>query len=227
MAILTAPGNYNLSVSSTFVNANSPQTLMCWINSSRWNDTGAISMFGAYLSGVTAIQIGKYTVGGYVSVWRWGGTTLVNTAGTFIPPIGQWIHVAYTYNGTTHSLYCNGSLASTSSAPTVSGVLTSLYVNGYPTGAGNESSDTLLDDLRYYNRTLSAAEIQTIYTCAGATDGIVMGLMARYQTDERPSGVPVLDLIDYSGNGRNMTSNDTSVIQYAPSTAVQNIRKWL
>lgn len=227
MAILTAVGNYNLSVTSTFVNANAPQTLMCWINSNQWNDTGAISMFGAYLSGTTAIQIGKYTTGGYISVWRWGGTNLVNTNGLYTPPLNEWVHVAYTYNGTTHSIYCNGVLVNTSTAAVVAGVITSLYVNGYPTGGSNESGITNMDDLRYYNRALSASEIQTIYTCAGATDGIISGLMAYYQADEQYPGTSVSTLLDYSGNGRHMTPNSTTAIQYTSSPIVQNTRRRL
>jgi fibronectin type 3 domain-containing protein len=74
---------------------------------------------------------------------------------------GAWTHIVGTYDGSTIKIYNNGSLAmSTAHAGTVSnpgrafsvGGYSSIYWNGY------------IDDLRIYNRVLTASEIAGLYS---------------------------------------------------------------
>jgi hypothetical protein len=77
-----------------------------------------------------------------------------------LPITGGWTHVAYTYDGISVKGYLDGVLkinAAASTAIQARGIplhigVDSLYQQGF-TGK--------LDDLRIYNRALSAAEIQT------------------------------------------------------------------
>ena len=74
-------------------------------------------------------------------------------------PVNQWTHVAGTYDGTTLRLYVNGTQVS-SQAKTGA-----LQVNGLPLRIGGNTYGSeffrgLIDNLRIYNRALSAAEIQ-------------------------------------------------------------------
>jgi hypothetical protein len=62
--------------------------------------------------------------------------------------------------------------------------------------------DGTLDDLRLYNRMLSANELQIIFACKGS-DAIYYGLRARYNMEEKQSGFTTVGgelLRDYSGN---------------------------
>lgn len=62
--------------------------------------------------------------------------------------------------------------------------------------------DGTLDDVRLYNRMLSANELQTIFGCKGS-DAIYYGLRARYNMEEKESGFTSIGgelLRDYSGN---------------------------
>lgn len=48
----------------------------------------------------------------------------------------------------------------------------------------------VMEDMRFYTRMLSQAEVETIQTCRG-TDGMVFGLIARYLMQEGAAGVAV------------------------------------
>lgn len=81
--------------------------------------------------------------------------------------IGEWSHFAVTNDGNTFRFYLNGEpdgssditcdITNTNSAPFRIGA----------NGAGGESFDGLIDELRAYNRALSAAEIKRLYQNTG------------------------------------------------------------
>jgi hypothetical protein len=81
-------------------------------------------------------------------------------------PINQWSHVAATYDGTLMRLFINGSpVAQTNYTANIFPGSTALGIGGF---AGGTSSPWqyagLIDELSLYNRALSAAEIQSIFT---------------------------------------------------------------
>ena len=161
----------------------------------------------------TAGSTGTYRV----NLFQTAASATVN--GLYIAPINTWVHVAYTSSvssngigtaGTqTHSLYINGLLNNTNSnAIQIAGVPTLIYLNGYPQSLANtgfESNKTAVDDCEFFNRALSAAEIATLYNCYGSRDGIVLGLVARYEFNELPAGSSVMSCTDFSGNNNELT----------------------
>lgn len=214
MAIqLTATDVHLTSASSNFPNTTSAITFMTWLNYGSWSAGTTASMVGVYLPGTTAIQIGTRTINN-IDIWTWGGTLLVSTNGLYTPPNNTWMHVCYTYDGTTSKVYANGSLINSSTTTQIAGVLTTMYINGYPTGATNETCTVGVDDTILFDRVLTADEIQTIYTSAGTTDGVNYGVKARYRYDEQPVGSVVTSIIDYSGNNNQLTPAGTGTITY-------------
>jgi hypothetical protein len=209
------------------VNTTAAQTMMFWMNpqsvaASSGGGSTASSMLGVYdgtpnasTTPSTAIQLGlceQGTPAGTVCIWTWGGINLVASTG-FTAPVNQWTHVAYTCNAIsggnqTHNLYINGVLNNSSTnALQVAGVPTMFYFNGYPVTAptsGQESNNTQLDDMAYFNRQLSAAEIQTIFQSRGRRDGIVYGLVSMYHYDEASSG-NVVSSRDWGSAGNTAT----------------------
>jgi hypothetical protein len=162
-------------------------------------------MVGVYSNPpVTAIQIGSKAANS-IDLWTWGGTTMISAAGLFTPTNNTWIHVAYTFDGTTHRLYINGTFITSSTTTQIAGTLGTMYVNGYPTGGVSETSAVMTDDTILFNRLLGADEINTIYNCAGAVDGISYGVAARYKYDEGAAGSNIVSVLDYSGNGNTLT----------------------
>ncbi len=146
-------GNFNLS-SSGF-------TIALWINKTA--DGRVISWY----DGSKNIQL--------IASTRDGGVTqmfaLKNHAGTFAPQaatasvaIGQWHHVAGTFNGSSYVMYVDGVTSSGSldgipSAYTTES--TNLYIGQFGGSFGFFSGK--LDEVRIYNRALGASEIAALY----------------------------------------------------------------
>jgi fibronectin type 3 domain-containing protein len=88
-----------------------------------------------------------------------GGTARLLNGPAQIPG-GSWTHVAATYDGTTQRLYVNGAQVSTLPiAGTIDTSASPVRIGGNTIWA--EWFNGLIDEVRIYNRALSAAEIQT------------------------------------------------------------------
>jgi hypothetical protein len=102
---------------------------------------------------------------GYVRLGPAASTTDRAVRGTATLPLNTWTYLATTYDGTNQRFYVNGTLVGTTSSPagTGGGIVVS---NGAIRIGGNASStgeffQGLIDEVRVYNRALSAAEIVT------------------------------------------------------------------
>lgn len=190
---------------SNFPNRSAPFSLSCWVNAI-WSASGTVSMVGLYLPGTVAIQIGKRT-GGQIDAWTWGGGVFISSSGVYTPSDNTWLNISYTWDSTTHRLYVNGNFITSSTTAITPGVFSLIYINGYPTGGAAETSNSLIDDVSYFNRVLSASEIQTIYTGRGARDNIYNGLVSRYCFNSLPVGATVDTIVDYSGNNNILTQS--------------------
>jgi glucose/arabinose dehydrogenase len=139
--------------------------------SARWRtlalkENGSNLSYGLYAYGDGGLPSGH----AFTSVERWA-------RGTSAPALNTWVHLATTYDGTTIRLYVNGAQVGTQAQ---SGAI----ANG--TGplrfGGNaiwpEWFQGQLDELRVYNRPLTATEIQADMTRAVST-ATVLGTHAR------------------------------------------------
>ncbi len=91
--------------------------------------------------------------------WAHAATTEAFVLGTAAVPTNSWTHLAATYDGTTLKFFVNG--VQVSSKPGVGPIAASsgaLRVGG--NGAWGEYFKGLIDDVRIYNRALSATEVQ-------------------------------------------------------------------
>src|SRR5262249_27766887 len=141
---------------------------------------------------------------------------------------GAWHNVVLRYNQATGTL--DGFLDGVKSTTSVSGTRQTPQANGYQqyyalgatdtTSLGNGSYFSgLIDDVSFYNRALSDADVQEEYQAAvggGDYPGTVLGKMpiAFYQLDETNIAAPTTTAADSSGNARdatyyNVTSADT------------------
>jgi hypothetical protein len=125
-------------------------------------------------------------------------------------PLGQPAHIAMTFDGATIRLYVNGTLDA--SAPfNFSGV----YYGTEPVliGASNLANgftwyyQGTIDDLRVWNRALSAAEVSSLVGCEGS--GPASGLVAAWTFNNA-------SLTDVSGNGHHATP--TGAVAFAPES---------
>ena len=88
--------------------------------------------------------------------------TLTATSGNLVA--GQWVHAAATYNGATMRLYLNGvQVGSRGVSGAIDGSATApVRIGESPNGAG--AFDGVIDQVRVYNRVLSASEISSLYS---------------------------------------------------------------
>jgi len=132
--------------------------------------------------------------------WRCGSTTLAT---------GTWYHIAAVYDASVPALhvYLNG----VNNDGTLSGTVpSSIFYSNWPVfvgvrdPGGGSGFNGLVDELRYYNRALSATEISNIYTNSSPTTS---GLVGYWKLDET-SGIVASDS---SGNGNNGSIEDLPV----------------
>jgi hypothetical protein len=218
-AIATIVVNGETNVSSVTITTPGSDYVNGDVLSASSTELGVVSTPYPFNVLVSTVSSGAYADGIYTGVPLTGGTGSGALA-TVTVTGGKIISIVLTNGGTnyilhsgagilTHSLYINGLLNNTNTnANQIAGVPTLIYINGYPgvsTQAGYESNTTAIDDYYYYNRIMPAAEVITLYEASGQRDGIVYGLVARYNFNELPVGQTVISCKDFSGNGNTLT----------------------
>jgi hypothetical protein len=211
----------NATDATFFASATVSQSITVWINALWDGNVKTSSMVGMYqaagTTGATAIQIGSRTAAGQCDIWTWGGGIMISSTGVTIPS-NTWVNITYTYDGTSHRLYYNGALNNTvvngtaPFVPQIAGSFNAVYMNGFAAGGINETANFMVDTYYYYNRTLSANEIQTIYAARGNRHGIVYGSLLRYEFDEEVLGSNVVKVV-------NQTVYDHAISDLLPANA--------
>ena len=113
-------------------------------------------------------QLSSFTKTSGVETIIRGFSDFPTDAVPFVPPLGQWTHIALTYDGATIKVYANGALVG-SGTPTTTG-----NIDGDPSpfniGGRDDGLDFngLIDEVEVFNRTLSQAEITAIYNAGSA-----------------------------------------------------------
>jgi hypothetical protein len=98
-----------------------------------------------------------------VTVWNFA---LTDIASGPPPAAGAWHHVAYSFNGTTHTLYIDGTQVGSGTMGTETGAVAAARL-GAATSAGLQAFGGSIDDVRIYNRALEPAEISALAAGAG------------------------------------------------------------
>jgi hypothetical protein len=160
-------------------------TVSVWVNFSSPPST-YVTLISNYAGGVSdnynlTLQGGNYQVCSFQDA----GANFRSTGLGWVPTPGVWYQVACTFDGSTISLYINGALAASSPQPYTPKVGTS----GLTIGASHTHTTYFfpgtIDDIRVYNRALSATDIKTLYTSTGGGSGdINTGLKGYWKFDE-------------------------------------------
>jgi glucose/arabinose dehydrogenase/predicted phage tail protein len=139
------------------LNLTAGMTLEAWINPSAtqggWRTIMQREVDAYFLNASTSAGPLRPGGGGTIA----GGISVVT--GPTASPLGGWTHVALTYNGATLTLYVNGTAVASQAATGP------LQTNANPLRIGGnvpygEFFHGVIDEVRVYNRALSAAEIQ-------------------------------------------------------------------
>jgi hypothetical protein len=134
-------------------------TLAAWINALDWSGNRRILQ-----KGNTDNQYRLLAEGGVLKFHLHGVDTLTAP----LPPILTWVHVAATWDGSTMILYSNGMVQA--SAPAAGTILTTTDVLAIArknnSGFNGDYFNGQLDEVRIYNRALSALEVALLLTNA-------------------------------------------------------------
>ncbi len=135
-----------------------PKTLAAWIRPDPISPGKSSSIVAlanvTVMMASTSVQLG-FRFGRLVA-WKAGGSELV---GAEAPSPGVWHQIAYTFDGVTHLLYIDGTLAGTGTTASQAGSVNTVrlgFWNPQERYAGG------LDDVRIYDRPLGPSEIAAL-----------------------------------------------------------------
>ena len=147
--------NYVQKTSATGLPAaNATQTECFWMYVTATPSAKACAFNVSGSSSGVFIGYNSSTVFG---VWKNAGTTLVQT--TTLPSVNAWHHIAYVKSGSSNYLYIDGTQVATSTTATDTAAAT--IINAGRAASGNYFAGNV-DEVRVYNRALSATEINAL-----------------------------------------------------------------
>lgn len=156
--------------SATINSATSGITVAAWIYRNA-NQNGWITL-ATRQKGTSYFE--HYWLGFNGSNYRWfvnttNGYSNYNLGGT--APLGQWVHLAGTYDGSTVKLFMNGvenfSSAHGGTLPSETNPINIGGSSNDGTGNINEDFNGKVDNVRIYNRAISASEIESVFQSEG------------------------------------------------------------
>ncbi len=182
--------DYATAGNAGFPAASAAQTVSLWVN---YPATTATQDFVVLrLDFDSGVQIGIRN--GTVTVWRvFSGRTLVSAPTA--PAAGQWHHVAYTFDRTTHILYIDGAMVASSTATGDERTPNQVWLGTVDGSA--ELFTGLMDEVRVWSIVRAPADIQR--DMLHQTEGSEPGLVAYWTFDDSQNGGRCADMSD-SGN---------------------------
>ncbi len=205
---VSVPDNSSLDITGSF-------TIECWINPVNSASPFTQTIFQKRTTGNPNTGYSLILISGKISVTTNTGNTLT---GKTIIQNNQWTHIAARYNSATNtfSTYVNGVIDSSTVIPGAKPVANNdSIIIGIGRGIG-EAFTGMMDDVRLWNRALTASEISTYFkTSLGVNTGIYKGLVLSLPFQKEESTSPVFSTNDFSGTGnngysRNLASFDMS-----------------
>ncbi len=112
-------------------------------------------------------------------------------ASTVLLP-NTWYHVCGTYDGANMRVYIDGTQEGITgkTGAIKAEAAASVWIGDQPGAPTERSFDGRLEDVRVYDRALTAGEVSTLFVTRG-TDNIVRGLVSRWLLNEGAPGVTV------------------------------------
>ncbi|MHC4505003.1 MAG: LamG domain-containing protein, partial [Planctomycetota bacterium] len=124
----------------------------------------------------------------------------LSTFGNYRPPVGVWVRLTVTYDGTNAILYVNGAHEGEGKFSMAGATGATVKIGEQTDGGG--CFNGLIDEVRVHDRALSADEVKALFEGRGAAPGpgSTEGLVCHWKFDE-PAGAGTA--VDSSGGGHN------------------------
>jgi len=188
--------DYATAGDAGFPIALGPQTLEMWIDYESAMGTQDFLVLRTDLS--SGVQVGIRD--GSLAAWRVYADRVLAQAPT-TPAAGVWHHVAYSYDGTTHVLYVDGTMVDSETVPADDRTPTSVWL-GTLDGSSNMFKGQM-DEVRVWTVTRTAAQVAA--DMKHTAPGPQTGLVAYWTFDDAINGGRS---VDFSGSGNDVTLGD-------------------
>ncbi len=182
-ALIFNGNNTTVDINTNVLNTSTSFSASAWVqlyDLSTWHT--AVSQDGTNISGFYL----QFTASGQfafslVNTDSTGGTT-VRATSNFNPVINTWYHIVGVYDASVQqiSLYVNGTLQSTQPVPAPWNATGETVIGRAKWGGNADFWNGKIDDVRLYNRALSATDVTSLYSLAPA------------QSPIRPAAVPLI-----------------------------------
>lgn len=148
--------DYVSTTTTDLPSGNAPRTLSIWV---KWDSNDSTDVIYGYGSGSAGNMFGLF-VHSNSSLYFWGYNSGDHDTGVNIE-VGEWMHLALTYDGTYVRTYKNGLLVDTREK-TLNTIVDSSVIgrNNY---TGGYFFDGSVDEVSIYSRTLSDLEVRQLY----------------------------------------------------------------
>lgn len=184
-----SPNSYAQAGDAGLPVAQQPRSISFWtiINqatSSTYLNFASLVYYGGQLPGVnpsnSAIFVGVLNFG----TMRWCASQYGQGIQGGSVNVGEKYFITLTYDGTTYFLYANSVLIASGPMPTNTLLGNGIWFGSDP--ARQQYISSSIQDVRFYNRVITQAEINTICNSGNQilTDGVTAGLVRWYKTTE-------------------------------------------
>jgi len=148
---------------STSLDLTTRATISVWVKLDKNNNTNGQAIIGRNTNGyILAIYSPTYGVTANRNKITWSKNGVDEIVSNSTVTLGRWFHIVATHDNGTRKIYVNGLEDGTGSAKANFNALSDAMFIGKQSAAGWNFQGTI-DDLRLYNRALSASEAYALY----------------------------------------------------------------
>ncbi len=133
-------------------------TFMAWINAEHWEGTRQIVGKSVHGGCEGRTQYGLFSEGGIFKL-RFETEDGRADISTELPPTGEWVHIAFTNDGETATIYINGEAVGEGEVPGTLSANDDVWRIGQDCERPNYVFAGMIDEVRLWNRALSASDI--------------------------------------------------------------------
>jgi len=163
----TGSNGYFNKASSTLPTGNSPYTISAWIQLNTWSAAGGVVGIGSAWGSTNLVNALRTNgTNGFINYW-WGNDLFATSS---LSPATQWFNVVAKFDGTTRSVWVNGTQIASDTPGGSHNVTTSAL--GVAVTNSTEYLNGKIGQALVYNRALSTAEIQQNYTVVRSRYGV-------------------------------------------------------
>ncbi len=175
---LNINNGFAVATISNMPTGSNPRTISLWVKLNTFHSLGFNYL---YNYGPGANANGVYINATLVNHYARNSSNTTNHTLNTSHTLNTWVHYAFTYDGSKSRIYKNGILIGTS-VQNITTVSNNSFSLGVTEGGGTGRLNGVIDDLKIYNRALSANEVYEVYEQIPSTPVVQWNFPGHYGT---------------------------------------------